>query len=380
MKYIDEIDVKGKKVIVRVDYNVPIKDGIIEDDNRIKKSLTTINYLLENNAKIILLSHLGKVKTEEDKQKNSLKVVSEHLGKLLNMNIIFSEETRGKKLDELVNNMKEKDIILVENTRYEDVSNKLESNCDENLSKYWASLGDIFVLDAFASAHRNHASTYGIAKYIKGYAGFLIKEELNVLKEVFQNKNKDILLGGAKVEDKIGVITNLIQNSNSVLLGGAMCFTFLKAKGYNVGLSFVDEERLKYAKELIEKYPNKIILPIDIVTENEVKDIDKISNNDIGYDIGPKTIEKYKEILSKSNLVVWNGPLGWFENEKYAKGTKDILYYLHDNNIKTVIAGGDTGNAANQYRLKFFYISTGGGATLEYLEGKEFQTLEVLEK
>ncbi len=380
MKYIDEIDVKGKKVIVRVDYNVPIKDGIIEDDNRIKKSLTTINYLLENNAKIILLSHLGKVKTEEDKQKNSLKVVSEHLGKLLNMNIIFSEETRGKKLDELVNNMKEKDIILVENTRYEDVSNKLESNCDENLSKYWASLGDIFVLDAFASAHRNHASTYGIAKYIKGYAGFLIKEELNVLKEVFQNKNKDILLGGAKVEDKIGVITNLIQNSNSVLLGGAMCFTFLKAKGYNVGLSFVDEERLKYAKELIEKYPNKIILPIDIVTENEVKDIDKISNNDIGYDIGPKTIEKYKEILSKSNLVVWNGPLGWFENEKYAKGTKDILYYLHDNNIKTVIAGGDTGNAANQYGLKFFYISTGGGATLEYLEGKEFQTLEVLEK
>jgi phosphoglycerate kinase len=380
MKYIDEIDVKGKKVIVRVDYNVPIKDGIIEDDNRIKKSLTTINYLLENNAKIILLSHLGKIKTEEDKQKNSLKVVSEHLGKLLNMNIIFSEETRGKKLDELVNNMKEKDIILVENTRYEDVSNKLESNCDENLSKYWASLGDIFVLDAFASAHRNHASTYGIAKYIKGYAGFLIKEELNVLKEVFQNKNKDILLGGAKVEDKIGVITNLIQNSNSVLLGGAMCFTFLKAKGYNVGLSFVDEERLKYAKELIEKYPNKIILPIDIVTENEVKDIDKISNNDIGYDIGPKTIEKYKEILSKSNLVVWNGPLGWFENEKYAKGTKDILYYLHDNNIKTVIAGGDTGNAANQYGLKFFYISTGGGATLEYLEGKEFQTLEVLEK
>ena len=378
MKYISEVDVKDKKVIVRVDYNVPIKDGKIEDDNRIRKSLTTINYLLENNAKIILLSHLGKVKTEEDKEKNSLRIVAEHLGKLLNKEVIFSRETRGENLSNLVNNMKDKDIILVENTRYEDVPDKLESNCDEELSKYWASLGDIFVLDAFGSAHRNHASTYGIPKNINGYAGFLIKEELNALEEIFNAKDKDIILGGAKVEDKIGVITNLIQNSNKIILGGAMCFTFLKAKGFNVGASFVDEERINYCKELLEKYPDKIILPVDIVTENSVKDIDKIENEDVGYDIGPKTIQKYKTVLEKSNLVVWNGPLGWFENEKFSAGTKEILYYLNDKNIKTIIAGGDTGNAASKYGLKFYHISTGGGATLEYLEGKEFKTLEVL--
>ena len=380
MKFINEVDVNNKRVIVRVDYNVPICNGKIEDDNRIRKSLTTINYLLDNNAKIILLSHLGKVKTEEDKEKNSLSIVAKHLGELLNKEIIFSDETKGLKLNSLVENMQNKDVILVENTRYEDVPDKLESNCDEELSKYWASLGDIFVLDAFGSAHRNHASTYGISKYIKGYAGFLIKEELDILTEILNNNNKDIILGGAKVEDKIGVITNLIKSSNRIILGGAMCFTFLKAKGYNVGQSFVDEDRLEYCRKLLEKYPDKIILPDDIVTDKSIKDIDKIEIDEHGYDIGPKTIEKYKLLLEKSELVVWNGPMGWFENENYCNGTKELLHFLNQKQIKTIIAGGDTGNAAQKYGLNFYYISTGGGATLEYLEGKEFQTLEVLQK
>ena len=377
MKIITEADVNGKKVIVRVDYNVPRKDGKIIDDTRMVGSLKTINYLIDNNAKIILLSHLGRVESEEDKKKNSLKVVADHLSSLVKVPVYFSRNTKGEELEAMVNNLQEKEIILVENTRYEDVPTKLESSCDEKLSKYWASLGDIFVLDAFGSAHRCHASTYGISKYIPSYAGFLVSEETEMLNKAMKEK-KTLLLGGAKVDDKIGVINNLITNSDKVLIGGAMCFTFLKVKGINVGKSIVSEENIDYVKSLLDKYSKKIFLPIDVVTESGIKDIDKLSDNDIGYDIGPKTIKEFEKLLSGSKLVLWNGPLGKYEESAYEKGTKDIMKYLEKQDFPTILAGGDVTRAATHFKAKMYYVSTGGGSTLEYLEGKKFKTLERL--
>ncbi len=371
---------KDKKVIVRVDYNVPVKNGIIEDNNRIVSSLKTINYLIDSGAKIILMSHLGKIKNEEDKINNSLYIVSLELSKLLGIEVKFCKYTRGNELENVVNSLKPGEVILMENTRYEDYPKTLESSCDKELSSYWASLADEYVMDAFGSIHRNHASTYGIASILGGTTGFLVDEELDYLKEVINNKDKIIILGGAKVNDKLGVIENLVNNSKKILLGGGMCFTFLKALGKNIGDSIVDEEKINYCKELLDKYKDKIILPIDIVTENGNKNIDNINDTDIGFDIGNNTISLYKSLINKEDLVVWNGPMGKFEDERYEKGTKELLEYLSKNNIKTVICGGDTGSASKKYGLSFYYISTGGGASLEYLEGKKFETLEVLNK
>ena len=377
MKIITDADVNGKKVIVRVDYNVPRKDGKIVDDTRIVGSLKTINYLIENNAKVILLSHLGRVESEEDKKKNSLKIVADHLSTLVKVPVYFSKDTKGDELEAMVNNLQEKEILLVENTRYEDFPTKLESSCDEKLSKYWAELGDIFVLDAFGSAHRCHASTYGISKYIPSYAGFLVDEETKMLDKAMK-ENKTLLLGGAKVDDKIGVINNLITKSNKVLIGGAMCFTFLKVKGINVGKSIVSEENIDYVKDLLSKYSDKIFLPVDVVTESGIKDIDKLSDDDIGYDIGPKTIKEFEKLLEGSKLVLWNGPLGKYEEKEYEKGTKDIMKFLEKQKFPTILAGGDVTGASSYFGVKMYYVSTGGGSTLEYLEGKKFKTLERL--
>lgn len=378
MKTIKEVNLENKTVIVRVDYNVPIENSIIKDDNRIKESLDTIKYLLKRNCKIILMSHLGKVKIEEDKQKNSLEIVSKRLGELLGVNISFSKNTRGEELEKLIKNTNYGEILLMENTRFEDIPDNLESNCDEELSKYWASLGEIFVLDAFGSCHRNHASTYGIGKYLSSYIGFLVQKELNVLKEVMDNKDKVIILGGAKVEDKLPVIKSLINDSSKLLIGGVMAFTFLKSLGKETGPNFIDEEKLEEIKEIYLNNKNKIILPIDFNTDSGIKTIDELT--EYAYDIGPETIKLFKNELENSDLVVWNGTLGKFEDEKYETGTKEILKYLNENKIKTVIAGGDTGNAVHKYNLNFYYVSTGGGATLEYLSGNEFQTLENIEK
>ena len=377
MKIITEANVNNKKVIVRVDYNVPIKDGKIIDDTRIKGSLKTINYLIEKGAKVILLSHLGRIESEEDKKKNSLKIVAEHLSSLVKVPVYFISETRGSILETAINNLLSKEILIVENTRFEDYPKKLESSCDEKLSEYWASLADIYVLDAFGTAHRCHASTYGISKYIPSYAGFLVKNETEMLDKAI-NENKTLLLGGAKVDDKIGLINNLIPKSNKVLIGGAMCFTFLASKGLNVGKSIVSEENLTYAKDLLEKYKDKIVLPIDVITQNGVVEIDKMSSNDIGYDIGPKTIKEFEKILSESKLVLWNGPLGKYEDKEYENGTKNIMKYLEKNNIKTILAGGDVTGASSYFGVNMYYVSTGGGSTLEYLEGKKFKTLERL--
>ncbi len=377
MKGLTSAKLKGKKVIVRVDYNVPMKNGKILDDNRIVASLKTINYLIEKKAKIILLSHLGRVKTFEDKETNSLKEVAKHLSTLVNAPVYFVPETRGELLKETVENMLEGEIVLVENTRFEDVPKTLESSCDENLSKYWASLGNIYVLDAFGTAHRCHASTYGISKYLPSYAGFLVEEETKVLNEVMK-KDKTLILGGAKVDDKIGVIDNLITKSDKLLIGGAMCFTFLKAKGVNVGSSLVSEDKLDYASKVLKKYGKKIVLPIDVVTQNGVKDIDKLNKKDIGYDIGPKTIELFESELENAKMVLWNGPLGKYEEKEYEEGTKSIMKYLSKKEYKTILAGGDVVSASKYFKIDLYYASTGGGSTLEYLEGKRFKTLERL--
>ena len=374
MKTIKEADLKGKTVIVRVDYNVPIKNGIIEDENRIKESLDTIKYLLENNCKIILMSHLGKVKTIEDKDNNSLEVVSKKLGELLNMNIHFSRSTRSGELESKINLLNFGEILLMENTRFEDIPNELESKCDDELSKYWASLGEIFILDAFGSCHRNHASTYGIGKYLPTYIGFLVEKELNILKEVMKSQDKIVILGGAKVEDKLTVVQNLINSSSKMLIGGVMAFTFLKASGVEVGPNFVDLEKLDEIRELYNKYKEKIVLPLDFLTDSGVKNINEL--DELAYDIGPLTIELFKKELTSGSLVIWNGTLGKFEEATFEAGTKEMLEYLNESNKKVVIAGGDTGSAAHKYNLDFYYVSTGGGATLEYLSGNKFKTLE----
>ena len=377
MENITSADVKNKKVIVRVDYNVPIKDGKILDETRIIASLETINYLIKNEAKVILLSHLGRIKSEEDKNTNSLSIVAKRLSKLVNVPVYFVGATRGHIVEETVDNLLTGEIVLIENTRFEDFPKKLESSCDEALSKYWARLGDIFVLEAFGSAHRCHASTYGISKYLPSYAGFLVEKETNMLNEALKS-SRTLIMGGAKVEDKIGVIDNLITTSDCLLLGGAMCFTFLKARGIDVGSSIVSEDHIDYAKGILEEYPNKIVLPIDVVTQNGVKDINELLTDDIGFDIGPKTVELYKEKLSNSNMVLWNGPLGKYEEKEYENGTKEILDFLESQTYKTILAGGDVVAACTYFDKKMYYISTGGGSTLEYLEGKRFKTLERL--
>ena len=377
MKSIETANVKGKKVIVRVDFNVPIKDGKIIDDNRIVSSLKTINYLVNKGAKVILLSHLGRVESEEDKNKNSLKLVANHLSSLVKCPVYFIPNTRGEELEHAIDNLLEKEILVVENTRFEDYPKKLESSCDETLSKYWASLADIFVLDAFGTAHRCHASTYGISKYIPSYSGFLINEEVKMLDKVIK-ENKTLVLGGAKVDDKIGVINNLIKGSSKVLIGGAMCFTFLNALGYDTGKNLVSEENLEYAKDLLEKYKDKIILPVDFITESGEVKFDKIKNNDICYDIGPETIKLFCKNLENSNLVLWNGPLGKYEEKSYENGTKMVLEYLSKQKYPVILAGGDVVSSSKYFNIKIYYASTGGGSTLEYLEGKKFKTLERL--
>lgn len=377
MKYIDEVDIKNKTVIVRVDYNVPIKDKKITDDFRIISSMDTINYLLKNNCKIILLSHLGKVKTEEDKIKYNMKIVYDRLKQIMNCHVYFSNTTDGEELDRLTTKLKSKEIILVQNTRYEDLNGRRESNCDEELSKYWASLGDVFVMDAFGSCHREHASTYGISKYLPTCYGFLIKKEVTILDELLKNNNKTLILGGAKVSDKIDLIDNLINKSNKIIIGGKMCFTFLYALGYKLNKSLIEEDKLEYVKKLLNEHREKLILPSDFITEKkQSKDLIQIKEEDNLLDIGRKTIKKFEEYINPEELIIWNGPMGYIEESYFEHGTIELLKTLRTCNAKTIITGGDTAGIANKYRFHFYHISTGGGATLNYLEGKELKVLE----
>ncbi len=389
MKTIKDLNIDGKKVIIRCDFNVPIKDGKIVDDTRIKGALETIKYCLDRDCKVILLSHLGRVKEKEDLKKNDLSIVAERLAKLLKQDILFSEETRGEELEDTVNSMEEGDVLLIQNTRYEDLDGKKESGNDPELGKYWASLGDVFINDAFGTAHRAHASNVGIASNLPSAAGFLIEKEVNVLKELDKPTHPFVVvLGGAKVSDKIGVIENLVTKADYVLIGGGMAFTFLKAEGLEIGKSLLDEENIDFCKKILSKYKDKIILPVDVAVTNEytndekyrTKDINNISVDEMGLDIGEKTVNLFESILKKAKIVIWNGPLGVYEFSKYKVGTDKILKYVVDNNIKTILGGGDIVAAATTAKLKdkVYHASTGGGATLEYLEGKKLPGIEII--
>ena len=390
-KTIRDFDLYNKKVIIRVDFNVPIKDGIITDDNRIKESLLTIKYALEHGAKVILMSHLGRIKCKEDLEKNNLEIVSKRLSDLLNKNVIFCNETRGINLENSIANMKQGDIILMQNTRYEDLDGKKESSNDEELGKYWASLGDIFINDAFGTCHRAHASNVGISTYLPSGIGFLVEKELKSFDSVINNPEHPfmVILGGSKVSDKIGVTLNLVKKADYILIGGGMSFTFLSAKGYNIGKSLLDEDSIAFCTNILNDYPNKIIIPIDIVETNEISnnsdynitDVSKIDENKIGVDIGPKTIALFKEYIETSKLVVWNGPVGIFEYDHFSNGTKELCKILSSLDATTIIGGGDTAAAVIKYgyKDKVTHVSTGGGASLELLEGKNLPGIEAID-
>ena len=381
MKTIKDFDLTNKKVIIRVDFNVPIKDGIIKDDTRIIESLKTINYAINNNAKVILMSHLGRVKTIEDKV-NTLKPVALRLSKLLNKEVKFVEETRGSILENAINELNPGDVLLMENTRFEDIDGKKESSNDENLGKYWASLADIYINDAFGTAHRAHASNVGIASNIASGVGFLIEKELDNLLPAINNPSKPftVILGGAKVSDKIGVIENLVNKADYILIGGAMAFTFLKAKGIEIGSSLLDEESIEFCNNILNKYEDKIILPIDVVTDIKECFITDITKEEKGLDIGPKTVKLFKQYLEISKTIIWNGPVGMFEEEKYSFGTKGICEVLKTIDAIKIAGGGDTASAINSFNYSdtFTHISTGGGASLELLEGKELPGIAII--
>ncbi len=378
---IRDLDFKGKKVLVRVDFNVPRdkETGQITNNNRIVQALPTIQYLIDNGAKaVVLFSHLGKVKTEEDKAKNDLSVVAPELSKLLGKDVEFINATRGALLENAIANADNGHVILVQNTRYEPG----ESKNDEELGAYWASLGDVFVEDAFGSVHRAHASTAGIPKHIPSAVGFLVEKEIAYIGKAVNDPVRPLvaILGGAKVSDKIAVIENLLKVADKVIVGGGMSYTFAKAKGYNIGNSLCEEDKIDLAKSFIEKGNGKLILPIDSVCSNkfgidgDIKECGQdVPDGYLGLDIGPKTIELFKKELEGAKTVIWNGPMGVFELEPFAKGTIAICEALANlPDCNTIIGGGDSAAAVMQlgYTDKVSHISTGGGASLEYMEGK----------
>lgn len=389
-KTIRDYDLNGKRVIIRVDFNVPMKDGKIQDDNRIVESLPTIKYAIENNAKVILMSHLGRVKSEEDLAKNNLKPVATRLGELLSKEVVFVDKTRGEELEIAINNLQNGEVLLMQNTRYEDLDGKKESSNDEELGKYWASLGDIYINDAFGTAHRAHASNVGIASNLPNGVGFLIEKELEHLEKAIKDPVRPftVILGGAKVSDKIGVIENLVKIADYILIGGGMMFTFLKSQGYEIGKSLLDEESIEFCKKMLEEYPNKIILPVDCTCGKEVSEsspmraaiISDIHEDEMGLDLSLNSFDLFTSYIKMSKTVIWNGPVGAFEIEKFSIGTKVLCEELAKSDATVILGGGDTASAAIQfgYKDKFSHISTGGGASLELLEGKELPGISII--
>ncbi|WP_269789336.1 phosphoglycerate kinase [Streptococcus mitis] len=391
---VKDVDLKGKKVLVRVDFNVPVKDGVITNDNRITAALPTIKYILEQGGRAILFSHLGRVKEEADKEGKSLAPVAADLAAKLGQEVKFIPGvTRGAELEAAINALEDGQVLLVENTRYEDVDGKKESKNDPELGKYWASLGDgIFVNDAFGTAHRAHASNVGISANVeKAVAGFLLENEIAYIQEAVEAPERPFvaILGGSKVSDKIGVIENLLEKADKVLIGGGMTYTFYKAQGIEIGNSLVEEDKLDVAKALLEKANGKLILPVDSKEANafagytEVRDTEgeAVSEGFLGLDIGPKSIAKFDEALTGAKTVVWNGPMGVFENPDFQAGTIGVMdAIVKQPGVKSIIGGGDSAAAAiNLGRAdKFSWISTGGGASMELLEGKVLPGLAAL--
>lgn len=382
-KSVKDLDLKGKKVLVRADFNVPMKDGEITNDNRIEAALPTLEYIIEQGGKVIVFSHLGRIKTEEDKEENSLRPVSVRLSELLGKDVTFIPETRGEELESAIDELDEGDVLMFENTRFEDLDGKKESGNDPELGKYWASLGDVFVNDAFGTAHRAHASNVGIASNIESAVGFLVQKEIDFIGGAVDNPERPFvaILGGAKVSDKIGVIENLLKVADKVIIGGGMAYTFYKALGREIGTSLLEEDKVDLAKELMEKAGDKLILPVDTVVAPEFDNDSPsqvvegdIPEDEMGLDIGPKSVELFKKELEGAKTVVWNGPMGVFEMENFAKGTEAISKLLANlEDATTIVGGGDSATAVQQlgYEDDFSHISTGGGASLEYLEGKE---------
>lgn len=374
MKTINEMDVRNKRVVLRLDYNVPVVDGIIKDNSKIVKSLKTINYLLENNCKVIILSHFGRIKVEDDKAKNSLKVVAKELANMLGKNVKFLDNCYGEKVKSIVDNCGLGEVILLENTRFMDVPEKLESGNDLKLAEYWASLGDVFINDAFGSMHRAHASTAGICKFSPHGIGFLVMDELNHLNILIHETPHPftVFMGGAKVDDKLPIIKSLISRCDYLLVGGGIANSFLKAKGADVGNSVAtsDDAILNELRKLMDENKGKIILPVDFTIDDGVI-----------YDIGSKSIDLFKKYINESKIVFVNGTCGKFEDERFMEGTQNLFKALGDSGSKVIVGGGDTASACIKFGFKdkFDFISSGGGATLEYIADGTLKALEWME-
>lgn len=374
MKTIKDIDLKNKKVVIRVDYNVPMENGIIKDSSKIKKSLRSINYLLENNCRVVILSHFGRIKSEEDKAKNSLKIVAKELANLLGKNVKFLDNCFGDKVKSIVDNCGLGEVILLENTRFMDIYEKKESGNDLALAEYWASLGEVYINDAFGSMHRAHASTAGIAKFLPHAIGFLVMDELEHLNILIHNTPHPftVFMGGAKVDDKLPIIKSLIERCDYLLVGGGIANSFLKAKGADIGNSIAtsDEGILNELKKLMDEYKGKIVLPVDFTIDDGII-----------YDVGNKSIEVYKKYIDKSEIIFVNGTCGKFEDERFMEGTSNLFKILNDSGKKVIVGGGDTASACNKFGFKdsFDFISSGGGATLEYIADGTLKALEWME-
>lgn len=390
-KTVEDVELKGKKVLLRADLNVPMEGGEITDDNRIVQALPTIEYLLGQGGRVILFSHLGKIKTEEDKKDKTLKPVAEKLGELLGRTVTFIPETRGAELERAVDALADGEILLFENTRFEDLDGRKESGNDPELGRYWAGLGDVFVNDAFGTAHREHASNVGIAQNIETVSGYLMQKEIDFIGGAVDEPERPFvaILGGAKVSDKIGVIENLLEKADKVLIGGGMAYTFFKAQGREIGTSLLEEDKVDLAKSLLDAGGDKIVLPVDAVVADEFAadadhrtvSVDDIPEDMMGLDIGSETVETFKSHLGDAKTVVWNGPMGVFEFENFAQGTIGVCKALAGlEDAVTIIGGGDSAAAAASlgYEDDFSHISTGGGASLEYLEGKELPGLAAI--
>ena len=390
-KTIKDYDLHGKRVIIRCDFNVPMKDGKITDDTRIQAALPTIEYAINESAKVILMSHLGRVKEEKDLVKNDLFPVAQRLSNLLNQKVLFCKATSGSELKDAVDGLKDGEVLLMQNTRYEDLNGKKESSNYPELGAFWASLGDIYINDAFGTAHRAHASNVGIASHLPNGIGFLIEKELNHL-ESLKNPERPyvIIMGGAKVSDKIKVIENLAPIADKIMIGGGMAFTFLKAKGIDIGKSLLEEDSLEFCQKMIATYGDKLVLPVDVNVTTEFSEetphhickVSEIGADEMAMDIGPETIAMMKEVLANAKTVFWNGPLGVYEMKEYQKGTNELLKTIANSSIHSVLGGGDIVAAASElgFKDKVSHASTGGGATLEFLEGKELPGIAIIQE
>lgn len=386
---IQDIDVRNKKVLLRCDFNVPVKDGVILDDSKIIAALNTIEYLIKQNSKIIILSHFGKVKTKEDFEKNSLAVVAAHLQKLVATKVIFSKQPRSLFLEAKIDEMNYGEIMVLENTRFEDVPQKLESGNDPQLAMYWAGLADVFCLDAFGSAHRAHASTYGIAKYIPSCIGFLVEHEMQMLDQYILGATHPftIVMGGAKVEDKVELIESLLPRCDHLLLTGGIANSCLATLGFNVGNSLrtTNPEIMSKIKEILIQYKDKIMLPTDVIIGREYNEqyiehisVNNVEDDDIIYDIGMKTINKFKDVINNSKTIFVNGTAGKYEDIRFATGTRELLDTITKSDAIKIVGGGDGVSAVKHFNLqeKFTFLSTGGGATLEYIINGSLPAIE----